>query len=149
MAFDSRNALKPVSPAIERIKRAMEEKGFNQRTLSEALVNNFGKEGGLSTGGISLLFRGEIKFKEKHAEMFSKVLNIDLRELRSLINLPMNQDDQSLIAHKDSLRFLFRKANGNIGSIPPPPLPDEAADKAAESYAAFYRKLEELGFEML
>lgn len=55
----------------------------------------------------------------------------------------------ALETYKDSLRFLFRKADGRIGSFPPPPIPKDQLENTAKIYASFYKQLEDEGYDML
>lgn len=148
MALDGANVDSNIYALVERIRQEMSLKGLNQQDLSKALIDKFGKKKGLSKGGVSLLFRGRIKFKHHHARMIAVVLNLEEEELCSLLPSPMKTDKDTLEALKDTARFFFKKANGDIGSMPVPQVDGDHLAKI-EAYAEMYRKLEEKGFDML
>ncbi len=147
MALDS-NIDSGISPAIDMVKREMKAKGLTQQDLSVALIDQFGKEGGLSKAGVSLLFRGKIQFKNRHAKMIAAILKLEEGELCSLIQSPMKTDTDTLEALKDTARFFFKKANGDIGSMPVPPVEGDHLS-AIDAYADMYLRLEKKGFDML
>lgn len=149
MALDQTNSSNFISPAVSFVDKVRKEKRLTQKELSAKTIEIFGKKSGFSTGGVSQLLNGQIKFKEHHAKIFAAALEIDVKDIASLIKSPMTKAPETLEAYKDTLRFLFRKECGGIGSLPPPPVSSDDPAEVAKAYAAYYRQLEEEGFNML